>query len=59
MLRDGQFLKEAPIQVGAHYVPAAKPRYQSAEERFMQAVLLGDAKSVSIWSVLVGKLMQI
>lgn len=41
MLRDGKFIKEPPIKIGAHYVP---PRYKpvSEEEQIMQHVILSE-----------------
>lgn len=42
MLRDGQFLAEPPVKIGAHYVPAR--RHEMTEtELFTQSVLLGAA----------------
>lgn len=41
MLRDGQFLAEPPVKIGAHYVPAR--RHEMTEtELFTQSVLLGQ-----------------
>ena len=41
MLRDGQFIREQPIKIGAHYTPNYQPAFFNKEEQFMQAVLLG------------------
>jgi hypothetical protein len=38
MLRDGQFIKEPNIEIGAHYVPYAKPKITS-DDIFMQDIL--------------------
>jgi hypothetical protein len=59
MLRDGQFLKEPPVKLGAYHVPAFGQRYQSSEERFMQSVLLKDLKPVSPWSLLLNRLLRL
>jgi hypothetical protein len=41
MLRDGQFIKEEPPKIGAHYAP--KLVYpETQEERFVQSILLGQ-----------------
>lgn len=41
MLRDGQFLAEPPIKIGAHYCP--KFQYEMNEtELVTQSMLLGD-----------------
>ena len=41
MLRDGQFLAEPPVKIGAHYV--RQRRHEMTEtELFTQSVLLGD-----------------
>jgi len=59
MLRDGYFLREKPVKIGAHYVPVVHQRYQTSEERFMQSVLLEDLKSVSIWSLLFNRMLRL
>jgi hypothetical protein len=41
MLRDGKFIKEPPIKIGAHYVPSIY-REQSEEERLIQRVILDE-----------------
>ncbi len=41
MLRDGQYLAEPPVKIGAHYV--RQRRHEMTDtELFTQAVLLGD-----------------
>ncbi len=42
MLRDGQFLAEPPIKIGAHYTRCARHQMNSTE-LFIQEVLLGDS----------------
>lgn len=42
MLRDGYFIKEEPIKIGAHYVPDFFKRQVTPEERFMQDVILAE-----------------
>lgn len=39
MLRDGEFIKEAPIKIGAHYVPFQQQSI-SKEEEFVQNLML-------------------
>ena len=43
MLRDGEFLQEAPVQIGAHYVPKFFDRNPTKEECFIQQILLKSA----------------
>lgn len=40
MLRDGQFLREPPVQIGAHYVRPLRNDF-TPEEYLVQEVLLG------------------
>lgn len=40
MLRDGQFVREEPPKIGAHYTPKAGA-VLTPEERLVQDVLLG------------------
>ncbi len=42
MLRDGQFLSEPPVKIGAHYHRWAR-HHMNSTELFMQDVLLGDS----------------
>lgn len=44
MLRDGQFIKEPRIEIGAHYVPYAKPKITN-DDIFMQEILSKDCIS--------------
>jgi hypothetical protein len=44
MLRDGQFIKEPRIKIGAHYVPYAKPKITS-DDIFMQEILSNNKSS--------------
>jgi hypothetical protein len=41
MLRNGNFIKEDPPKIGAHYLPSNKATNLNKEEQFMQNVLLG------------------
>lgn len=41
MLRDGKFIKEPPIKIGAHYIPPVY-KSQSEEETLIQHVMLND-----------------
>lgn len=40
MLRDGNFIREDPPRIGAHYVPQFYARPTTPEERFMQDIIL-------------------
>lgn len=42
MLRDGKFIKEPPIKIGAHYVPFQQQSV-SREEEFVQNLILHGA----------------
>lgn len=59
MLRDGQFFKEAPPKIGAHYVPQFYTRKTSPEEQFMQDIVLHQARPASLWSRFLGRLLQV
>lgn len=41
MLRDGQFIKEDPPKIGAHYVPRLR-RTAAPEELFVQDLILNS-----------------
>jgi hypothetical protein len=41
MLRDGKFIKEQPIRIGAYYVPQA-PQPSSPEDEFVQDLILAN-----------------
>ncbi len=47
MLRDGQFLAEPPIKIGAHYTRWMRHEMNNTE-LLIQDVLLGDAPKKSI-----------
>jgi len=59
MLRDGQFLREDPINIGGSWCPEANRRREyTPEEVFMQKALLGEEPtfrlpipSVGFWLV--------
>ena len=60
MLRDGQFIKEDPPKIGAHYVSNYKPQFFSKEEQFMQSVLLGiEEKRQSFLSKVLGIMLRV
>jgi hypothetical protein len=60
MLRDGKFIKEEPIKIGAHYSPCYKPGFFSKEEQFMQAVLLGiEQRRESVLSKVLGFMLRV
>ena len=60
MLRDGQFIKEEPIKIGAHYNRSYQPNFFSKEEQFMQAVLLGiEQRRQSLLSKTLGFLLRL
>ena len=42
MLRDGQFIKEEPPRIGAHYMPITQHKNFTDEEWYAQMLLLGD-----------------
>jgi hypothetical protein len=44
MLRDGQFIKEEPPKIGAHYLPTTQHKEFTEEERYTQMLLLGDSE---------------
>lgn len=45
MLRDGQFIREEPIRIGAHYIPNQRPKLFTPEERWAQDVILAKKPS--------------
>lgn len=60
MLRDGQFIREEPPTIGAHWVPKNKEESITPEETFMQNVLLGIRDSrLAVFSKVLGKLLHI
>lgn len=59
MLRDGQFIKEAPPKIGAHYVPQT-PAAFSREEQFVQSILLGiEDRRQSFLSKVLGLMLRV
>jgi len=59
MLRDGQFIKEAPPKIGAHYVPHS-PAPFSREEQFVQSILLGiEGRRQSFLSKILGVMLRV
>ena len=60
MLRDGQFIKEAPPKIGAHYTPNFKPQKFSKEEQFVQSILLGfEERRQSFLSKVLGLVLRV
>lgn len=59
MLRDGQFIKETPPKIGAHYVPS-HPKPFSKEEQFVQGILLGiEERRQSFLSKVLGLVLKV
>lgn len=59
MLRDGQFIKEEPPKIGAHYVPVRQRRFNK-EEQFVQSVLLGiEQRRQSLLSKVFGMILKV
>ncbi len=60
MLKDGQFIKEEPPAIGAHWVPTHREDMITPEERFAQDLLLGarDSKT-SVLSKVLGRVLGI
>lgn len=44
MLRDGKFIKEPPIKIGAHYVPFQQQSTTKEDEFVQDLMLYGSAK---------------
>lgn len=60
MLRDGQFIKEAPPKIGAHYVPQFTQTKFSKEEQFVQSILLGiEERRQSFLSKVLGLVLRV
>lgn len=60
MLVDGEFIKEPPPKIGAHYARDVYKRNVSAEEHFIQDVLLGHMPyTTSFWKQLVAKVLAV
>lgn len=60
MLRDGEFLAEPPVKIGAHYVPDFYRKPVTQEEIFMQSVILNqNPYQVSMFSKLLGNLLKL
>ena len=58
MLQNGQFLREQPIKIGAHYVPSFKRPAPTPEELFVQDIELGVPR-MSILTKLLAKVLSI
>jgi len=59
MLRDGQYIREAPLKLSVHYIPKKYPSHISKEEQFAQNILLGIAEQkLSILSRVFGFLLR-
>jgi hypothetical protein len=60
MLRDGQFIKEEPPKIGAHYSVNIHQRKATPEECFVQDVLLGiNPYTTNKFEKILGKLLSI
>ncbi len=60
MLRDGQFLREDPPKIGAHYVPQFHQTKFTKEEQFVQGILLGiEEKRQSFLSKVLGLVLRV
>lgn len=60
MLRDGQFIKEAPPKIGAHYTPTFNKTKFSKEEQFVQNLLLGfEERRQSFLSRVLGLMLRV
>jgi hypothetical protein len=60
MLRDGQFIQEKPIKIGAFYAREYRPQFCTPEEQFVQAVLLGiEQRRQSFLSKVLGFLLRL
>lgn len=60
MLRDGQFIKEAPPKIGAHYTPKFTNQKFSKEEQFVQSILLGiEERRQSFLSKVLGLVLRV
>lgn len=57
MLRDGKHIKEPPPQIGKYWIPQTWNGDKSAEEQFMQEVLL-EKNTEPTWKKLLLKLLQ-
>ena len=59
MLRDGQFIKEDPPKIGAHYIPRTTAPF-NREEQFVQSILLGiEEKRQSFLSKVFGLMLKV
>lgn len=60
MLRDGQFIKEDPPKIGAHYVPRLVQDNYTPEERFAQSLVLGYRDpQYSLFSKVLGFVLRV
>lgn len=60
MLRDGQFIKEAPPKIGAFYVRQFYKPVTTPEERMVQNLLLGfREEQASFLSKMFGLLLRV
>ena len=59
MLKDGQFIREEPPKIGAHYTPKAGT-VPTPEERLVQDILLGyRAQRQSFFSRVFGVMLRV
>lgn len=60
MLIDGEFIKEPPPKIGVYYTPDGNRGNATAEEHFIQDVLLGHMPyTTSFWKQLVAKVLAV
>ena len=59
MLRNGQFIKEAPPKIGSQYLPNSKQGLNK-EEQFVQNILLGiEERQRSFLSKVLGLMLRV
>ena len=60
MLKDGQFIKEEPVKIGAFYYPNIQKRKATPEECFIQDIFLGiNPYTKSVIEKILGKMLSI
>jgi hypothetical protein len=60
MLVNGQFIKEPPPKIGAHYAQDIYQRNVSPEEQFIQDIMLGiNPYNINILEKFMGKLLRL
>lgn len=60
MIVNGKFIKETPPKIGAYYAQGISNRTISAEEYFVQGIMLGHMPyTTSFWNRLVAKVLAV